>query len=527
MQARSQSSEPSLADVVRAILASRGLTIAKISRSSRALAPGKSRLHVPHNFCSSLRNARFSPSLYQLLALSAVSDYRLADWLAIFGLSLDNAPRFQAQLPARRTVRLDAHIYQPGSPVRWFQDLREADLTSSLVPLSQWLRSSAARSFESLPSSAAQDFLYVKIGLEDAFAFPDLLPGSIVRIDCSSGAIEHSAVQNPASRTLYLVEHSRGVLCSRLSRSGPKTIVLCPRQLPYAAVELREGSQTRILGIADLEIRPTRHLEIPVVPPALGTFWTPAPLTPSPSTRDVGQLLRESRLKSRFSFRQASERTAVIAKALGDARYYCSPGALSDYETRPFPPRHVHKIVSLCAAYFANVGDVLEHAGAELSRGGQHRIPDRFLDNLASDPDPNEPQSRFLEQMATRFKDLPYFLHAALPSVFGVSEISVRDVFWAGGVAGSIDSYSTGAQFLVVDRKQKTPRPSLYTPLWAQPAYILQRRDGSYTWGFCVLQGGTLIVRVCFAGSPNIERLRHRIDADVVGEVVGVVRTLR
>ena len=135
--------------------------------------------------------------------------------------------------------------------------------------------------------------------------------------------------------------------------------------------------------------------------------------------------------------------------------------------------------------------------------------------------------SRFLSEMERRFNRLPYFLHGALSRLFGLKDLSVRDVFWAGGAHGSIHSYSAGALFLVVDRKQKIPRPSLSSPMWAQPAYVLQRRDGGYLWGFCSLQNRTLIVRACTAGSPQLERLRTHVDADVIGKVVGIVRTLK
>lgn len=526
MPLRSRKASSSLADSVRRILADCNLSLADVSRASRRrendLAP------VPYNFYGLLRKPSFSPSLAQLQSLSKLTGYQLVDWLSLFGLALDNVSRFQARFVALRTVRLDTRIYQPRFLIPWFRDLREARLASSLVPLSQWLAGDVPHSVDSLSTvGGAENYLYVKIGLEDALAFPDLLPGSIVRVDCRSGALARSPVQKSASGTLYLIEHDGGLVCSRLSRSGPKTIVLCSRQLAYAAVELQEGSEARILGVADAEIRPTRHLQVPVVPAALGRFWTPPPLSLPPPKGDVGQFVRSCRLKSGLSFRQASERTAAVADALGDRRYYCSPGALSDYETRKLPPRHIHKVISIAASYCANISHLLEHAGVELRRGGEERLPDRFLEFPAANRGSGKSRSRFLEEMTDRFGELPYFLHSALPVLFGVPDLSVRDVFWSGGVAGSINSYSTGAQFLIVDRKQKTPRPSLSAPLWAQPAHILQRRDGSYTWGFCALEGETLIVRVCLAGSPKIQKLRHRIDAEVVGEVVGVVRTLR
>jgi len=73
-----------LPDRVRSILAARGLSLAEVSRASRLLIPGNPLSHVPHNFYSSLRNRRFSPSLYQVLALSLLSDCRLVDWLGFW-----------------------------------------------------------------------------------------------------------------------------------------------------------------------------------------------------------------------------------------------------------------------------------------------------------------------------------------------------------------------------------------------------------------------------------------------------------
>jgi hypothetical protein len=176
--------------------------------------------------------------------------------------------------------------------------------------------------------------------------------------------------------------------------------------------------------------------------------------------------------------------------------------------------------------YFMSAAHLLEMAGTGLDKGGALPMPDEFIGRpVGTGPSASEP-SHFVKEMERRFKRLPYFLHSALSSLFGLHDLSVRDVFWAWGTHGSIHSYSAGALFLVVDRKQKIPRPSLSCPAWAQPAYILQRRDGSYLWGFCSLQNHTLIVRACTAGSPKLQRLRDHVDAEVVGKVVGVVRSL-
>ena len=268
MPSRPRKARASLADSVRRILADCRLSLADVARATQR--PESDLASIPHNFYGSLRKPSFSPSLRQLESLSKLTGYPLVDWLNLFGLSLDEVSRFQARFAALRTVPLDPRIYQPRSVIPWFRDLREADLARALVPLSQWLGGGVTRSFASLAIGGSEDCKFVKIGLEDAFAFPDLLPGSIVRIDCRASALEGSPVRKSANGILYLLEYGGGLLCSRLSRSGAKTIVLCSRQLPYAAVELQEGSQARILGVADVEIRPTRNLQVPVVPPALG-----------------------------------------------------------------------------------------------------------------------------------------------------------------------------------------------------------------------------------------------------------------
>ena len=513
------------AERVRLILAERGLTIAAVARASRLLPDARGR--IPHNFYSFLRKPRFSPSLHQLVALSAVTQYQLVDWLTVFGFSLDNVPRFQATLPALRTVELDSRVYQRRAAIPWFYDLKEPDFSAPLVPLSQWLAPDAPRRLEGLFCAGHRECGYAKIGSQDAYAFPELLPGSIVRFRRRSQLDKQLQVSKTGSTKLFFVEHSGGLSCSRLYRPAPKKIVLCSRHLPYAPVELQENTEAVVLGVADLEIRPLRRTDKPSVPPRLGRFWTPAPLSRASQPVRVGEFIRRARQRSGLSFREASERTRWIAKQLLDSRYYCSPGALSDYEARWLPPRRIHKLISICAVYFASAAELLELSGATLDKTGQRAMPDEFLSDLVGAAPSSSRPSGFLKRMERRFKRLPGFLHRALPSIFGLPDISVRDVFWAGGMHGSIHSYSAGAVFLVVDHKRKIPRPSLSSPIWAQPAYVLQRRDGTYLWGFCSLQNDLLILRSCLAGSPKLQRLPNRVDAEVIGKVVGIVRTLQ
>jgi hypothetical protein len=183
-------------------------------------------------------------------------------------------------------------------------------------------------------------------------------------------------------------------------------------------------------------------------------------------------------------------------------------------------------LISICAVYFASPADLLNASVTNLGLAGTLPMPSEFLDLPVDDIRTVLRPSHFFSEMERHFGPLPYFLHGSLSSLFDLSEISVRDVFWAGGLSGAVHPYLSGAVLLAVDRKWKIPRPALSCPKWAQPIYVLQLRDGSYICGFCILQNGTLILRPCFAGMRKLLQLRHRVDAEVVGKVVGVARRL-
>jgi hypothetical protein len=99
-------------------------------------------------------------------------------------------------------------------------------------------------------------------------------------------------------------------------------------------------------------------------------------------------------------------------------------------------------------------------------------------------------------------------------SMFGLQNLSLRDVFWAGDSLESKYSCLAGIRFLIVDRRQKRPRASLSCPIWAQPIYVLQKRDGGYLWGFCRLENGVLSL-CSLAQRAKPVRLRNGVDAEI------------
>jgi hypothetical protein len=226
-----------------------------------------------------------------------------------------------------------------------------------------------------------------------------------------------------------------------------------------------------------------------------------------------------------LSFRETSEKTRVIAQVLNHPNYFCAASALSDMEARDLFPRHIHKLISLSAVYCLPVAELAALAGLPSDTAGREKMPEslikvrgRQLGNVLAQVSP------FLRAVENRFEEIPFFLRGALPALLGLPNLSIRDLFWAGATLRLTHPYLRDAAFLAVNRKSKTPAPSLSSPVWAQPLYVLELRDGSQLCAACTLQNGTLQIRPCVAGVPQLMRLRNHIDVEVLGRVVALVR---
>jgi hypothetical protein len=531
-----------LPDRIRGILLTKNLTLYKVSALTQARYPREPRYHIPRNFYFQLHSAAWSPSLHQLFALSRVSGYRLVDWLAVFGFRPDAIPCLQAALHHPRTTLLDSSIYDARAPIPWFRDRSVRVRHPAVAPLSQLLEPSAELRLSALVSAAPGSYLYAKIGCQDTFAFPHLIPGSIVRVN--PGIVDRLSPKagGEISKHIFLVEHSRGVCCCRLYFGTKNHVTLTATQLPFANVELQLGSEARILGVADMELRPLsthrRMAHSPCTPaevaPDLARLWTPGPLKLGVGSQHPGLLLQSARLRAGLSLRRASELSRSIATALRDERYFASPGWLSDFEARAVPPRHIHKLFTICVVYSIRFAELLGSFGLALSESATGSIPDGWMP-LSDEHVPRSQEatglertsaSGFLATILRRFGDVPLFLRHSFPSVSGLEEVSLRDVFWVGGQHKALHPSLAGALFVIVNRRKRRPRIFRRKSPWEQPIYLLMRRDDSYVLASCSVEDSTIIVHPYTEGFVRPERLRDRVDAQVVGQIVTVIRSL-
>jgi hypothetical protein len=363
-----------LANRVKSILATKRLTLHQASQISATLFGRGSPYYLPHNLYYDLSHGHFGPSLFQLVAFSRISDYRLRDWLRVFGFDIEGIPRLQIQLRSKRTALLESSLDDSNLSVPWFQSLHTGALPTDIVPLAHLLEWTEPRRLASLSAFHDGGFLYTQIGSEDALAFPELLPGSIVRVNAELTREALKQVAAEKSAHLFLIQHDRGLNCCHVRVSGRGRIGTTSNQLPYARMEFRVPDEARVLGVADLEIRNLVAPRQPSVAKSLAKRWNPDVLPAKPS--QLGPLLRRARIETGLSFRAAAAKSRKLADVMGDERYFTASGSLSDYETFNTPPRHFHKVITFCVIYSLSLNQIFQVLDLNLDEAGHEPIPD-------------------------------------------------------------------------------------------------------------------------------------------------------
>jgi hypothetical protein len=517
-----------LAERVKSILATKQLTLHQASQTSATLFGRGSPYFLPHNLYYDLSHGHFSPSLFQLVAFSRISNYRLRDWLRVFGFDIEAIPRLQIQLGSKRTALLESSLDDSSSRIRWFRNLHTGAPPADIVPLAHLLEWTEPRRLGSLSEFNDDGFLYAQIGSEDAIAFPQVLPGSIVRVNPKTigGALKQATEERSAH--LFLIQHDRGLNCCHVRVSGRGRIGTISNQLPYARMEFRVPDEARIVGVADLEIRNLVAPQQPSVARSLAKRWKPDLLPANPS--QLGPLLRRARIETGLSFRAAAAKSRELADALGDERYFTASGSLSDYETLNTPPRHFHKVITFCVIYSLFLNQIFQVLDLDLDEAGREPIPDLLTGSPSSqtvdstDGDPIQ-RTGFISELAGEPGGVPFFLRSSLGVLCGLPRLSLKDFFWIAKSPKPVHPYLAGGVVAVLNRQKKKPNDCASKPLWQQPLHIILKRDGTYQCGCCSQENDSLVIHTYWGGIHKREELRRR-DAEVVGKVASVARRL-
>jgi hypothetical protein len=520
--------EPDRSNLVRQILESCGLTLYQVSRESRTRYRDL-QYFIPHQWYTHLRVTGFTPKIQQILALSSITGYRLADWLAVFGFRLAAIARLQATFPAKHTHLIDSTVYDDQEWVPWFAEAVPTTSARAIAPLGVLLSAGTSVRASYFTSVRPSPFLYAKVGYQDAFAYPDLLPGSIVRVDTRSR--HHASTQRMVAEPIVLIEHTKGFSLCRMHSERAGHVTLRSSELPFPQVELRLDREARVLGVADLDLRLLAGSSDPDVPNDFSSLDAGHPLSRISAKLTFGQLLTQSRVRSGLSFREVSELSREIAVELEDEHYFCAPGALSDYEVRGGPPRHVHKLITLAVLYALKFSDLMEAAALEIGNAGRDPIPEALLPRRTWSPGlgsvtTESQQPGLLGDLVQTFEEIPLFLKEALPALVGLPRISVRDIYWMAGQRTSQHPGRKTTVLAAIDRRRKRPFDEPRTALTEQPLYMLLVRESGYVAAACHREGKLLVAHPFSDGFGSPLHFRSGMDAEVIGRIVAILRWL-
>lgn len=512
-----------ITEKVQAILRSKKLSLYAVSQQSVALYGRSSPHFVPHNLYYDLRNERFSPSVHQIFSLSRISGYRLRDWLRVFGVELENITRMQIQLPAKRTVLLDTTLTDPQGWTTWLSNRASRESVPSIAPLAQLLELTAPRRISSI-SALKRRFLYAKIGREDALAFPDLAPGSIVRVN-PDGVHPLPQKNSSASDRIFLVEHSRGYFCCRIRCLSSGVVVPVANGLDYGQVAFHRPHEARIRGVVDLELRPMLDAEEPRVSAELARRWRPQLLL---EPQKLGELLKTSRLRRDISIREAANATRTVAELMNDDRYFIAASSLSDYELDKTSPRDLHKIITLGSVYGLHFEAMMKAMSLDLRQSGPELMPDRYLFRAESSThgiEMSEGRGGFLEHLLNDCQnEVPFFLRDILKYFSGSAPVSIDDFFWIGGDHDVLHPTLVDGLVAILNRRRKAPIHFFSKPFWQQPIFLVLKRDGSYLAASCSLENRTLLVHSYGPEFHAAAEYRLNRDAEIVGQIVAIAR---
>jgi hypothetical protein len=296
----------------------------------------------------------------------------------MFGFDLQQIPRLQMALHPERTVlvtpmedRLDPF---PPSLDEELGRERPAPATActsgALAPTLSW--SSAAPALRE--RRVRGRYLFAQIGSGDAAVCPELLPGTMVRIDRYFAQRIRGLPQVSIERLLWLVEQPKGLTCCRLRWIDERQIVLLPSRPPWGRWPLRLPTEARVLGFVDSDLRPGQQARLQ---PRAGPVDL-APLSPLRHKDDgmkLSDLLRISRTRTGLTFREAHRLTRTMAEILGNREYAIALGTLSDYEAMGTLPRHIAKTLSLCAVYCMDFRELMAAARVNIDDSAKLPLP--------------------------------------------------------------------------------------------------------------------------------------------------------
>lgn len=227
-----------------------GVTTREVEEFSRSIAEDRKNeeFYISNAWLTQLENKNSIPSIYKLYSLSVIYRARFTDLLKVFGIDLNDTPRYQLALPLENTHMVAFEEPEPDQaitfPVRFDKgfSLETTSLISRMVEV--WGEVPVAL----LQRLDVRHCQYGYIGTDDFSMFPLLRPGSFVQIENHSTRMQTSEWRTEFDRPIYFIELRDGYACSWCEMRGSQ-LMLVPHPLSGCTIrQFAYPSEAEIIG---------------------------------------------------------------------------------------------------------------------------------------------------------------------------------------------------------------------------------------------------------------------------------------
>lgn len=227
-----------------------GVTTREVEEFSRSIAEDRKNeeFYISNAWLTQLENKNSVPSIYKLYSLSVIYRARFTELLRVFGIDLNDTPRYQLALPLENTHTVSFETLEPDRavtfPVRFDKgfNLETTSLISRMVEL--WGEVPVAL----LQKLDVRHCQYGYIGTDDYSMYPLLRPGSFVQIENHATRVQTSEWRTEFDRPIYFIELRDGYACSWCEMRGSQ-LILIPHPLSGCTIrQFAYPSEAEIIG---------------------------------------------------------------------------------------------------------------------------------------------------------------------------------------------------------------------------------------------------------------------------------------
>lgn len=227
-----------------------GITTREVEEYSRAIAGDRQNeeFYISNAWLTQLENKNSIPSIFKLFSLSVIYRTRFSDLLKVYGIDLNDTPRYQLALPLENTHLVSFEEPEPDQavtlPVRFDKgfNLETTTLIARMVEIWGDVPVALLRRLD------MRHYQYGYIGLDDFMMYPLLRPGSFVQVEHHPTRQHSSQWRTEFDRPIYFIELREGYACSWCEMRGSQ-LTLIPHPLSGCTIrQFAYPTEAEVIG---------------------------------------------------------------------------------------------------------------------------------------------------------------------------------------------------------------------------------------------------------------------------------------